>query len=104
MKKRKPIHPGEILQKEFLDKLDVTAYRLARDLRIPKTRVSAIVHGQRSITADTAIRLARYFGNTAEFWLNLQSSYELELVRRGSARSAVRDIKPLQNNLNTAHH
>lgn len=97
MVRRKAIHPGEILQKEFLDDLNVSAYRLAKDLHIPKTRVSAIVNGRRSITADTAARLSRYFGNSAEFWLNLQSKYELELVRRGSARSIIRDVKPLRS-------
>jgi addiction module HigA family antidote len=99
MVRRKPIHPGEILRKEFLDKLNVTAYRLAKDLQIPRTRVSAIVNGHRAITADTAVRLSRYFGNSAEFWLNLQSKYELELVRRGSARSIARIVKPLHEHL-----
>ncbi len=102
MTKRKPIHPGEILQKEFLDDLDVSAYRLAKDLQIPKTRVSAIVNGKRAITADTAVRLARYFGNSAEFWLNLQARYELELVRRGSARAVAHEVTPLREKGSTA--
>ena len=72
------IHPGEVLKEEFLLPLEITAYRLAKDLDIPQTRVSEIIHGRRRITADTALRLGKYFGMTAQFWLNLQNDYDLE--------------------------
>jgi len=76
-----PIHPGEILQKEFLEPLELTQYRLAKEISVPARRVNEIVHGTRAISADTALRLARYFGTSDEFWLNLQMRYELEVER-----------------------
>ena len=72
------IHPGEILKEEFLVPMDISAYRLAKEINIPQTRISEIIHGNRSITADTAIRFSKFFGTTAEFWLNLQNLYDLE--------------------------
>ena len=72
------IHPGEILLEEFLKPLDISAYRLSKDTFIPQTRVSEIVKGLRRITADTALRLSRYFGNSAKFWLGLQDDYDIE--------------------------
>ena len=78
MKRLPNIHPGEILQEEFLQEFSLTAYRLAQDLRIPQTRVAAILKGKRRITADTALRLGRYFGNSPKFWLGLQNDYDLE--------------------------
>ncbi|MDY5812195.1 MAG: HigA family addiction module antitoxin [Treponema sp.] len=72
------IHPGEVLKEEFLVPMDISAYRLAKEINIPQTRISEIIHGNRSITADTAIRFSRFFGTTAEFWLNLQNLYDLE--------------------------
>ncbi|MBR2282426.1 MAG: HigA family addiction module antidote protein [Spirochaetales bacterium] len=72
------IHPGEVLKEEFLVPMGISAYRLAKELDIPQTRVSEIVHGKRSVTADTAIRLALFFGTSAEFWLNLQNLYDIE--------------------------
>jgi addiction module HigA family antidote len=72
------IHPGEILQQEFLSPLKITAYRLSKDIRIPQTRISEILKGNRRITADTALRLSRYFGNSAKFWLGLQDDYDIE--------------------------
>lgn len=72
------IHPGEVLKEEFLVPLNISAYRLAKDINIPQTRISEIIHGKRSITADTAIRFSKFFGTTAEFWLNLQNLYDLE--------------------------
>ena len=78
MKKLPNIHPGEVLQEEFLIPMAITAYRLAKDIGIPQTRVSQIVKGERRITADTALRLSRYFGNSARFWLGLQNDYDLE--------------------------
>jgi antitoxin HigA-1 len=73
-----PIHPGEQLREEFMQPLGLTAYRLAKDLHVPVTRVQAIISERRGITGDTALRLGRYFGTTPEFWLNMQRDYELE--------------------------
>jgi addiction module HigA family antidote len=78
MKKLKNIHPGEILLEEFLLPLEISAYKLAKDIGIPQTRVSAILKGNRRITADTALRLSKYFGNTAKFWLGLQDDFDIE--------------------------
>jgi antitoxin HigA-1 len=78
MKKLKNIHPCEILYEEFLIPLGITAYRLSKDTDIPQTRVSAIIKGNRRITADTALRLSRYFGNSAKFWLCLQDDFDIE--------------------------
>lgn len=75
------IHPGEILLKEFLEPMGVTAYRLSKDTNIPQTRVSEIIRGKRGISADTALRFARYFGTTVTFWLNLQNSYDVENIK-----------------------
>jgi len=71
------IHPGEILQLEFLELLNITPYRLSKDINVAQTRISEILQRKRSITADTALRLSRYFGNSAQFWLNLQTQYDL---------------------------
>jgi addiction module HigA family antidote len=81
-----PIHPGETLREDFLKPLGLTANRLAAELFVPGTRINDIVRGRRAITADTALRLARYFGTTPQFWINLQSNYDLELAQdaRGS--------------------
>ena len=76
-----PIHPGEILLEEFLKPLDISQYRLAKDISVPARRINEIVHGKRSITADTALRLSRYFGLSDRFWLNLQARYDLELEK-----------------------
>lgn len=78
MRKLDNIHPGEILQNEFLEPLDITAYRLSKDLKIPQTRISEILKGKRRITADTALRLSKYFGNSAKFWLGIQDDYDIE--------------------------
>ena len=78
MKGLKNIHPGEVLMEEFLLPLNITAYRLSKDNDIPQTRISEIVKGNRRITADTALRLSKYFGNSAKFWLGLQDDYDLE--------------------------
>jgi antitoxin HigA-1 len=78
MAKLKNIHPGEILLEEFLIPFEITAYRLAKDIGIPQTRISEILKGNRRITADTALRLSKYFGNSAKFWLGLQDDYDLE--------------------------
>ena len=76
-----PIHPGEILKEEFLEPLGLSQYRVAVDISVPPRRINEIVHGKRAISADTALRLARYFGTTDRFWLNLQTHYDLELQR-----------------------
>ena len=78
MDKLNNIHPGEILKEEFLIPLHISAYKLSKDLKIPQTRVSQILKGRRRITADTALRLSNYFGNSAKFWLGLQDDYDLE--------------------------
>lgn len=78
MGKLKNIHPGEILLEEFLIPLEISAYRLSKDICIPQTRVSQILKGKRRLTADTALRLSRYFGNSVQFWLNLQNHYDVE--------------------------
>ena len=76
--KIQPIHPGEILKEEFLKPLAISEYRLAHNIKVPPRRINEIVHGQRAVTADTALRLGIYFGVSAQFWMNLQSRYELE--------------------------
>ena len=89
-----PIHPGEILQVEYLEPLGVTQHRLAVAIRVPPRRINEIVHGKRGITADTALRLARYFGTSERFWLNLQSRYELE-IERDRLAATLGQIEPL---------
>ena len=76
-----PIHPGEILLEEFLQPMDLSQYRLAKDISVPARRINEIVHGKRSITADTALRLARYLGTSERFWMNLQTRYDLEVEK-----------------------
>lgn len=80
-----PIHPGEILDEEFLKPLAISQYRLSKDIGVPPVRINEIVHGKRGITADTALRLAKFFGTTAEFWMNLQIHFDLEVQREVSA-------------------
>jgi addiction module HigA family antidote len=89
-----PIHPGEILQEEFMAPLGLTINALSRDLHVPVTRISEIVNKRRGITGDTALRLARYFRNTAQFWLNLQGSYEIEVAVRTSGKEIERHVLP----------
>ncbi len=79
-KKLPPIHPGEILMEEFLQPMGISQYRLSKDISVPPRRINEIVHGKRSITADTALRLGRFFSMSPQFWLNLQSRYDLELT------------------------
>lgn len=81
MKKLPNIHPGEVLMEEFLNPLGISAYKLAKDTDMPQTRISQIIKGKRRITADTALRLASYFGTTAKFWLGLQDDYDIEEER-----------------------
>ena len=80
-KKIPPMHPGEILLEEFLESLKISQYRLAKGISVPARRINEIVHGKRSVTADTALRLARYFGTSERFWMNLQARYDLEVEK-----------------------
>jgi addiction module HigA family antidote len=89
-----PVHPGEILREDLMTPLGLSINKLARDLRVPVTRMSEIVNGRRSITADTALRLARYFEMTPQFWMNLQAAYDLEVATRESADRIKRDVHP----------
>jgi addiction module HigA family antidote len=88
-----PMHPGRVLELEFLEPLDISAYKLAKDIDVDPPRVYSLVHGRRAISADTALRLARYFGTSAEFWLNLQSHYDLEVEEDRSGESIAK-IQP----------
>ena len=91
-----PIHPGEILMEEFLEPLGVSQYRLAKDISVSPRRINEIVHGKRSITADTGLRLARFFGTTERFWLNLQVRYDLEVEKDRLADVLDRDVAVFQ--------
>ncbi|MGD8339951.1 MAG: HigA family addiction module antitoxin [Gammaproteobacteria bacterium] len=95
MTKRAPIHPGAILQTEFLDELELSAYALAKALRVPVNRITGIVKGERAITADTALRLARFFDMSPEFWINLQSHYDLDVASRKGARKIEREVQQM---------
>jgi addiction module HigA family antidote len=88
-------HPGTMLAKHYLKPLGVTPYRLARDIKVPLNRITAILAGKRAITPDTALRLARYLGTTPVFWINLQSHHDLEIVRRRTERRIIADVTPL---------
>lgn len=88
--------PGEILVTEFLEPMGITQYRLAQAIHVPQTRIAAIVKSGRAITADTALRLARYFGTSVEFWLNLQSQYDADMTRRAIGKE-LESIKPLES-------
>ncbi|MGB2955526.1 MAG: HigA family addiction module antitoxin [Anaerolineales bacterium] len=90
-----PIHPGEILLEEFLNPMDISQYRLSKDISVDPRRINEIVHGKRSISADTALRLGRYFGMSPQFWLNLQSHYDLELLDMQSGDQIQREVKVL---------
>jgi addiction module HigA family antidote len=96
-KKLKPIHPGEILREEFMKPLGLSMNRMALDLRVPVTRIADIVNERRGITADTALRFARYFKNSAAFWMNLQSRYDLEVAEDEIADQVERDVRPLES-------
>jgi len=93
-KRLKPIHPGEILSEEFLKPMRITQYRLAKDIHVPPRRINEIVLGKRGITADTALRLARYFGTSVEVWMNLQARYEVETARDVEGEIIEREIHP----------
>src|SRR5215467_12535486 len=95
MAKLKNIHPGEVLVEEFLKPLNITAYKLSKEIEIPQTRISEIIKGKRRVTADTALRLSKYFGNSAKFWLGLQDDFDIE--EETSAKSSIlKSIKALE--------
>jgi addiction module HigA family antidote len=90
----KPHPPGDVLRTEFLEPMKLSAYRLAKDINVPLNRVAGILAGKRAITADTALRLACYFGTDAQSWINLQARYDLEMTRQASGRRIAREVKP----------
>lgn len=92
-----PIKPGEILLEDFMEPLNISINKLSRDLAVPPNRISEIVNGKRAITADTALRLERYFQVEAQFWLNLQSEYDLRIMKRKKGEDIQRRIIPIQN-------
>jgi addiction module HigA family antidote len=96
MKKRDfpPIHPGEILVKEFLEPLGISQYRLAKDIGVTPRRINEIAHGRRAISADTALRLSQFFGMEAQFWLNLQSRYDMEVARDQLQDKIKKEVRP----------
>jgi addiction module HigA family antidote len=98
-----PLHPCEVLLEDFLKPLGISQYRLAKEMKVYPRKINEIVHGKRSITADTALRLSRYFGTSAELWMNLQALYDLEKTRDEIEEQVVKEISPLvQEHLNAA--
>jgi len=97
-KKLPPIHPGEILIEEFLKPMGLSQYRLAKDISVPPRRINEIVHGKRSITADTALRLGRFFGISPQFWLNLQTRFDLEVTEDLLAERLEKEVQVLRSN------
>ncbi|RMD87173.1 MAG: addiction module antidote protein, HigA family [Alphaproteobacteria bacterium] len=89
-----PVHPGEILREEFLLPLGLSVYALAQAIKVPRSRLNDIVRGRRAVSADTALRLARYFGTSADFWLGLQARYDLDLAGRSLRRKIEREVSP----------
>ena len=94
--KMRPIHPGEILREEYLAPLGMTPHALAMELRVPAPRINDVVRERRGVTVDTALRLSRYFDTTAQFWMNLQSSYDLKIAEREVGGKIEREIHPMQ--------
>ncbi len=92
-----PIHPGEILLEEFLEPLGISQYRLAKEIHVPPRRINEIVQGKRRISPDTALRLARFFGTSERFWLNLQTRYDLEMARNRLGDRLQKEIRPLKS-------
>jgi len=93
-RKHPPVHPGEVLEAEFLEPMGITMYRLAKETGMPADRVGRIVRGTRAITGETALRLARFFGTTPDFWINLQARYDLEVAKDQIGRDVEREIRP----------
>ena len=98
-KKLAPAHPGEILQEDFMVPLEISMNKLSLDLHVPVTRIAEIVHGRRSVTSDTALRLARYFNTSARFWLNLQAAYDLDVAEDNLQREIERAVRPLDTKM-----
>jgi addiction module HigA family antidote len=96
-KKLPPIHPGEILMEEFLEPMGISQYRLAKDISVPPRRINEIVHGKRGVTADTALRLGRFFGMSPQFWLNLQTRYDLEVTEDSLANRLDKEVNILKS-------
>ena len=94
MKKQTPIHPGEILLEEFLKPMNISQYRLSKDINVNPRRINQIVHGERTITADTALRLGRYFGNSPQFWLGLQLDYDLDCEQDRLGKKLEKEVRP----------
>jgi antitoxin HigA-1 len=92
-----PIHPGEILVTEFLDPMGISQYRLAKDIGVTPRRINEIVHGRRAISADTALRLSHFFGMEAQFWLNLQSRYDMEVAREQLHDKIIKQVRPFSH-------
>ncbi|MBA3986761.1 MAG: HigA family addiction module antidote protein [Flavobacteriales bacterium] len=99
MEKLANVHPGEILNYEFLEPFKITAYRLSKDLKIPQTRISEIIKGNRRITADTALRLSKYFGNSAKFWLGIQDDYDIEEEKENKRKELNEIIQYVDKNV-----
>jgi len=97
-KRLSAIHPGEILMEEFLKPMGISQYRLAKDISVPPRRINEIVHGKRAITADTALRLGRFFGMSPHFWLNLQTRYDLEVTEDSLANRLDKEVRSLKSN------
>jgi len=93
-KRLSPVHPGEILQEDFLAPMEISQYRLSKDINVPPRRINEIVHGERSISAETAIRLARYFGTSERFWLNLQAQYDLDVEIDRAGAQIAKEVVP----------
>jgi antitoxin HigA-1 len=92
-----PIHPGEVLIEDFLTPLEISQYRLAQDISVPPRRINEIVHGKRAVSADTALRLARYFGTSERFWLNLQARFDLEAERDRLGSRLAKEVRVLDH-------
>lgn len=99
--KMSPVHPGEILLEDFMKPLGLSQYRLAKDIGVYPRRVNEIIQGKRSISADTALRLARFFGTSAEVWMNLQAHYDLEVARDEVEERVIREVKPYSGGSST---
>ena len=96
-KKLAPVHPGEILLEEFLEPMGISQYRLAKDISVSPRRINEIVHGTRAVTADTALRLSRYFGSSERFWLNLQAHYDLEVEKDRLGNRLSKEVSVMAN-------
>lgn len=94
-KKIVPVHPGEVLAEEFLKPMKISQYRLAKDINVPPRRINEIVHGTRAISADTALRLSRYFGTSERFWMNLQNRYDIEVQKDRLGDALTREVRSL---------